>query len=203
MAADATLNATTRTEFGKGAARRLRRAGQTPAVLYGHGTDPVHLALPAQETFLALRAANVLLEIFVDGGKKSVLALPKQIHRDPIVPVIDHIDLLLVKAGEKVAVDVPLVIVGEAADRASLVNQDLVSLPVLAPATDIPVEFEVSIEGMVIGDQIVVSDVKLPEGVEANAEADVLVLSIAAPVVAEEPEAAEAAEGAEGAAEAE
>lgn len=203
MAADVTLNATTRTEFGKGAARRLRRAGQTPAVLYGHGTDPVHLALPAQETFLALRAANVLLEIFVDGGKKSVLALPKQIHRDPIVPVIDHIDLLLVKAGEKVAVDVPLVIVGEAADRASLVNQDLVSLPVLAPATDIPVEFEVSIEGMVIGDQIVVSDVKLPEGVEANAEADVLVLSIAAPVVAEEPEATEAAEGTEGAAEAE
>ena len=84
MAADATLSAQTRTEFGKGAARRLRRAGQTPAVLYGHGTDPVHLALPAQEVFLALRTANALLEITVDGQKKPVLALPKQIQRDPM-----------------------------------------------------------------------------------------------------------------------
>ncbi len=115
--ADATLTATTRTEFGKGAARRLRRAGQTPAVLYGHGTDPVHLALSAQEAFLALRTANVLLEITVEGEKKPVLALPKQVQRDPISPVIEHIDLLLVKAGEKVTVDVPLVLVGEAERR--------------------------------------------------------------------------------------
>lgn len=194
MAADVTLNATTRTEFGKGAARRLRREGQTPAVLYGHGTDPVHLALPAQETFLALRAANVLIEIFVDGGKTPVLALPKQIHRDPIVAVIDHIDLLLVTAGEKVAVEVPLLIVGEA-ERGALVNQDLVSLSVLAPASDIPVEFEVSIVGLEIGAQILVADVKLPEGVEVNADPEALVLSITGAPVAE-PTVAEVAESA-------
>ena len=102
MAADAKLNAQTRTEFGKGASRRLRRDGATPAVLYGHGTEPVHLALPAQETFLALRTVNALLEISVAGEKKPILALVKQVQRHAIRPVIEHIDLLLVKAGEKV-----------------------------------------------------------------------------------------------------
>ena len=200
--ADVTLNATTRTEFGKGAARRLRRDGQTPAVLYGHGSDPVHLALPAQETFLALRTANVLLEIVVDGGKKPVLALPKQVQRDPISPLIEHVDLLLVKAGEKVAVDVPLVLVGEA-ERGSMINHDLTSLPVLAPATNIPNEFEVSVEGMEIGDQILVSEVKLPEGVEVNTDPEALVLSVVVIPVVEEPEEGEGAEAAEGDAEAE
>ncbi|GAA4888996.1 50S ribosomal protein L25/general stress protein Ctc [Tessaracoccus lubricantis] len=194
MAADAKLSASTRTEFGKGASRRLRREGATPAVLYGHGTDPVHLALPAQETFLALRTANALLEITVDGGKKPVLALVKQIQRDPIRPVIEHVDLLLVKAGEKVQVDVQLLLTGEA-ERGSLVNHDLVSLTVLAPATDIPTELEVSLDGLVIGDQVLVSDVKLPEGVEAVAEADTLVLSVNAPIVEAETEASEGAEG--------
>lgn len=201
MAADATLTATTRTEFGKGAARRLRRAGQTPAVLYGHGTDPVHLALPAQETFLALRISNALLEINVDGAKKPVLALVKQIQRDPIAPVIDHIDLILVKAGEKVAVEVPIVLVGEV--RGAIVNHDLVALPVLAPATDIPNDLEVSVEELEVGAQILVSDIKLPEGLEANTEADTLVLSVVATPVAEAVEAAEGDEAAEGAAAAE
>lgn len=193
--ADANLSATTRTEFGKGAARRLRRAGQTPAVLYGHGTDPVHLALPAQETYLALRSANVLLEIAIEGTKKPVLALPKQITRDPIFPAIEHIDLLLVKAGEKVVVDVPLVLVGEPA-RGGLVNQDLVSLSVHAPATAIPTEFEVSVAGLEVGAQVLVSDIALSKDVEAAVDADTLVLSIAAPAVEEEAEA-ESAEGAE------
>lgn len=198
--ADATLNVTTRTEFGKGAARRLRRAGQTPAVLYGHGTDPVHLALPAQETFLALRTSNALLELVVDGSKETVLALPKQIQRDPISPLIEHIDLILVNAGEKVAVEVPLVLVGEV--RGAIVNHDLVALPVLAPATNIPNEIEVSVEGLEIGAQILVSDVTLPEGLEANIEPDTLVLSVVATPVAETEEAVEG-EAAEGAAEAE
>ncbi|MDO5675977.1 MAG: 50S ribosomal protein L25/general stress protein Ctc [Propionibacteriaceae bacterium] len=196
MAADAQLNATTRTEFGKGASRRLRRDGATPAVLYGHGTDPVHLALPAQETFLALRTVNALLEISVEGEKKPVLALVKQVQRNPIRPVIEHIDLLLVKAGEKVQVDVPLVVVGEA-ERGSLLNQDLQSLTVMAPAIDIPTEFEVSVEGLEIGAQILVSDVVLPEGVEAMIEGDTLIVSVNAPVV--EAEADEAAEGEEAA----
>jgi len=198
--ADVTLSAATRTEFGKGAARRLRREGKTPAVLYGHGTDPVHLALPAQETFLALRAANVLLEINIEGEKKPVLALAKQVTRDPISPIIEHVDLLLVKAGEKVAVDVPLVLVGDVANGA-MVNHDLTALTVLAPATHIPTEFEISVKGLDVGAQILVSDVALPEGVEAHVDAETLVLSVVAIPSAEseaaEGEATEAAEATE------
>ncbi len=198
MAADATLSAQTRSEFGKGAARRLRRAGQTPAVLYGHGTDPVHLALPAQDLFLALRTANALLEIKIDGKKKPVLALPKQIQRDPILPTIDHVDLILVKAGESVVVDVPLTFVGEA-EKGAIVNHEIVAISVHAPATDIPTEFEVSVEGLTVGDQILVSDVALPDGVEPAVDGDLLVVSVVAPAVeataeGDEAEGAEAAE---------
>ena len=186
--ADAKLTATTRTEFGKGAARRLRRAGQTPAVLYGHGIEPMHLALNAHETFLALRTANALLEIAVEGEAKPILALPKQITRDPILPAIEHLDLILVKAGEKVTVDVQLILVGEA-ESGTLVNQDLVALSVLAPATDIPTEFEVSVQGLEVGAQILVSDIVLPEGVETAIEGDTLVLSVVpAPVAVLETE---------------
>ena len=174
--ADVNLTATTRTEFGKGASRRLRRAGSTPAVLYGHGTDPVHLALPARETFLALRQANVLLQITVE-GQKPFLALPKQVQRHAILHSVEHIDLVLVKAGEKVTVDVPLNFTGEA-ERGTLVNIDLNSLSVLAPATHIPTEFEVSIEGMEPGAHVLVSDIALPEGVEAAVEGDVVVVSV-------------------------
>lgn len=194
MAADATLSAQTRTEFGKGAARRLRRAGQTPAVLYGHGTDPVHLALPAQEVFLALRTANALLEISIEGQKKPVLALPKQIQRDPILPAIDHVDLILVKAGEKVVVDVSLNFVGDA-EKGAIVNHEVATISVLAPATDIPTEFEVSVEGLTVGDHILVSGIALPEGVEPAGDPEQLVVSIVAPASeAAEAEGDEAAE---------
>ena len=193
--ADVNISATKRDEFGRGAARRLRRAGQTPAVIYGHGTDPMHLALPAQETFLALRQPNVLLHLNIEGESKPVLALPKQVTRDAILPIIQHVDLLLVKAGEKVTVDVPLNFTGEA-ERGNLVNVDLNSLSVLAPATNIPTEFEVSIEGLTAGDQVLVSDVKLPEGVEAAVDGETLVLNvIVAPVVELESTEDEAAEG--------
>ena len=174
--ADVNLTATTRTEFGKGASRRLRRAGSTPAVLYGHGTEPVHLALPARETFLALRQANVLLQITVE-GQKAFLALPKQVQRHAILHSIEHIDLVLVKAGEKVTVDVPLVFSGEAV-RGALVNHELNSLTVLAPATDIPNELHVSIADMAIGSHLNVADIALPEGVEAAVEGDVVVVSV-------------------------
>lgn len=200
--ADINLSAALRTEFGKGAARRLRRAGQTPAVLYGHGTDPVHLALPAQEAFLALRTPNVLLELAVEGQSKPVLALPKQVQRHPLLPIIEHVDLLLVKVGEKVTVEVPLVLVGDA-QRSALVNHDLVALTVQAPATDIPTEFEVSIDGLMVGDQITVADIALPKGVETSVEGDTLVVSVVpAPVANVEPEGEEG-EAAEDAAEAE
>lgn len=192
--ADIKLSAVTRTEFGKGAARRLRRAGQTPAVLYGHGTETVHLALPARETFLALRAANALITLTLDGDK-PVLALPKQVQRHPILPLIEHVDLVLVNVGEKVSVDVPLNIVGEA-DRGGMVNQDITSLTVLAPATNIPTELEVSIEGLEVGAQITVADLKLPEGVEADVDGETLVVSIVVPPSAEGEDAeGEAAEG--------
>ena len=174
--ADVNLTATTRTEFGKGASRRLRRAGSTRAVLYGHGTDPVHLALPARETFLALRQANVLLQITVE-GQKPFLALPKQVQRHAILHSVEHIDLVLVKAGEKVTVDVPLVFSGEAV-RGALVNHELNSLTVLAPATDIPNELHVSIADMAIGSHLSVADIALPEGVEAAVEGDVVVVSV-------------------------
>ena len=187
--ADVNLTATTRTEFGKGASRRLRRAGSTPAVLYGHGTEPVHLALPARETFLALRQANVLLQITVE-GQKAFLALPKQVQRHAILHSIEHIDLVLVKAGEKVTVDVPLVFSGEAV-RGALVNHELNSLTVLAPATDIPTEFDVSVEGLTVGDHILVSGIALPEGVEPAGDADLLVVSVVAPA-SEASEAGEA-----------
>ena len=107
------LVATTRTEFGKGAARRIRRAHQIPAVMYGHGTEPVHITLPGHETMLALKASNALLSIEIDG--KTQLALAKDVQRDAIKPVIEHVDLVIVRRGEKVTVDVPVHVVGEAA----------------------------------------------------------------------------------------
>ena len=192
--ADFELAATPRDEFGKGASRRLRRADRTPAVIYGHGTDPVHISLPGKETFLLLRQSNVLLTINIEGQKKSITALPKQVQRDPITGFLEHIDLLIVKKGEKVSVDVALTVVGEA-ERGSLVNQDLTSLPVLAPATDIPNEIEVSIEGLVVGDEILAGALTLPEGVVSEQDPESMVLNIAPMPVAEPEPELEDAEG--------
>ncbi|MGA4508041.1 50S ribosomal protein L25/general stress protein Ctc [Propionibacteriaceae bacterium G1746] len=174
--AEITLAAQSRTEFGKGAARRLRRDGQVPAVLYGHGTDPVHIALPGHETLLALRTANALLSIEID-GKAGQLALPKQVQRDPIKGFIEHVDLLIVKRGEKVSVDVPLIVVGDA-ESGSMVGVDLQSITVLAPATSIPGEIEVSVEGLTPGTQILLGAIALPEGVEAEGDPETLVINI-------------------------
>ena len=129
------LTAELRTEFGKGAARRLRRAHKVPAVLYGHGTDPVHISLPGHETLLALRTANALLSIDVDG--QSQLALPKQVQRDPLKHTIDHVDLVLVRRGEKVTVDIAIQLEGEAGDD-TLVVVDHNSVPIEAEATNLP-----------------------------------------------------------------
>lgn len=192
--ADIKIKAAKRTEFGKGASRRARRDGLTPAVVYGHGTEPMHLLLPAKELFLALRTANALFELTIDGEQKPVLALPKQVQRHVILPEVEHVDFLIVKAGEKVSVEVPVVIVGEP-EPGLLVNHDLVSLTVLAPATNIPNEVEASVEGLELGANVLVSDIKLPEGVEAAVEADTLIASIVAPAAeAEEDEQAEGAE---------
>ena len=174
--AEITLAAETRSEFGKGAARRLRRAGQVPAVLYGHGTDPVHIALPGHATLLALRQANALLSIEVP-GQAAQLALPKQVQRDPIRNSIEHVDLLLVRRGEKVSVEVAIVTTGEAAPN-TMVSIEHSTITVLAPATSIPTEIEVSIAGAEAGTQVLLGDLQLPENVEIAGDPEALVVNI-------------------------
>lgn len=182
------IKAESRTEFGKGAARRIRRAGLVPAVLYGHGSAPVHITLPGHELMLALKTANALFA--VDLGSKSELAIPKQVQRDPIKGFLEHVDLLIVRRGEKVVVDVPVVMIGEAAPGA-LVSVEHNTLSVEAEATHIPGHIEVSIEGAEIGTQIHAGDIKLPTGVTLQVDAEALVVNVTAPSAPE----AEAAEG--------
>ncbi|MCC6496797.1 MAG: 50S ribosomal protein L25/general stress protein Ctc [Propionibacteriaceae bacterium] len=200
------IAAVSRTEFGKGAARRTRRAGLVPAVLYGHGTDPVHLSMPGHEVLLALRVANAVLEISIDEGKPQ-LALAKQVQRDPIRGDIEHVDLVIVRKGEKVTVEVALVVVGDhPADRMILMDQQTISLEV--EATHIPTSVEIDVTGLDIGDSIAAKDLKLPEGAVFPGEPEDLILSVAATpsqealdaelagtgeVAAEAPEAAEEA----------
>lgn len=192
---DNTIAAVTRTEFGKGAARRTRRAGLVPAVLYGHGTDPVHLSLPGHEAQLALRVANAVLEITIDEGK-SQLALAKQVQRNPIKGSIEHLDLVIVRKGEKVTVEVAISVVGDhPADRIVMIDQQTISLAV--EATHIPTEVEVSVAGLEIGDSITAKDLVLPKGAVYTGEADDLILSMAAVTVQAEAEEAEAGEGSE------
>lgn len=185
------LTAELRTEFGKGAARRIRRAHKVPAVLYGHGTDPVHITLPGHETLLALRTANALLAIDVDG--KSQLALPKQVQRDPLKHSIEHVDLVLVRSGEKVTVDVPVVIEGEAAPE-TLVVVDHNTVAIEAEATHIPQQVVISIEGLKSGTQILASDLKLPSGATIGMDPEALIVNITAAqsAAAAEAELAEA-----------
>lgn len=170
------IAATSRTEFGKGAARRERRAGRVPAVLYGHGTAPRHLSLPGHEVLLALRTANVLIRLEgLSGG--SELALPKAVQRDPIRGSIEHVDLILVRRGEKVTVDIPVTLTGEIAPD-GLLDQQLVQIAVEAEATNIPRGIEVDIEGMEVGASVHAGDLKLPRGVSLAVEPDVLVLHV-------------------------
>jgi large subunit ribosomal protein L25 len=180
------LTAELRTEFGKGAARRLRRAQKVPAVLYGHGTDPVHISLPGHETLLALRTANALLSIDVDG--RSQLALPKQVQRDPLKHTIDHVDLVLVRRGEKVTVDIAIQLEGEAGDD-TLVVVDHNSLPIEAEATHLPEQIVVSIEGLPAGTQILAKDLQLPEGASLGLDPETLIVNITAAPSAEAIEA--------------
>ena len=189
---EVTIVAEARTEFGKGAARRIRRADKIPAVLYGHGTDPVHITLPGHETLLALRTANALLSISLDGS--SQLALPKQVQRDPIKRTIEHVDLVLVRRGEKVTVDVAVVLEGEATPGA-LVDLVANSVPLEAEATHIPTQIAVSIEGAEVGTQVTAADLQLPEGSSLSGlDPETLIVNVtAAPTAADiEAELAEA-----------
>jgi large subunit ribosomal protein L25 len=169
------LTAELRTEFGKGAARRIRRAHKVPAVLYGHGSDPIHISLPGHETLLALRTANALLSIEVNG--KSQLALPKQVQRDPLKHTIEHVDLVIVRRGEKVTVDVPLHVEGEAGPD-TLVVVDHNSVPIEAEATHLPQQIVVSIEGLPAGTQIHAGDLELPSGATLGMDPETLVVNV-------------------------
>ncbi len=183
------LAATARTEFGKGAARRTRRAGLVPAVLYGHGADPVHVSLPGHATFLALKITNVLLEIELDGEVQ--LAIAKDIQRDPIRDSVEHVDLQVVRKGEKVTVDVPVHVVGESAPG-TIHLTDLQQLSLEAEATNLPEFVEVSVEGLVAGTNIFAADVVLPKGASLIGDPEALVVSVTVPQTsADEGETAE------------
>ncbi|MBP2411567.1 large subunit ribosomal protein L25 [Arthrobacter stackebrandtii] len=184
------LTGEARNEFGKGAARRIRRAKQIPAVIYGHGAAPLHLVLPERETVRAIRGANALLTITLDGEEH--LALVKDVQRDPVLQIVEHIDLLTVRKGEKVIVDVPVVLVGEPAP-ATVVNQEEVVVSVSADATNVPAHIEVTIDGLAAGQHVLAGDLVLPAGVELVTEADLLIVHFAEPVVVAEVEADEAA----------
>ncbi|MEU7009195.1 50S ribosomal protein L25/general stress protein Ctc [Streptomyces sp. NPDC046332] len=193
------ISAEVRTEFGKGAARAVRRENKVPGVLYGHGTEPVHVTLPGHELLLALRTPNVLLALDVDG--KSELAIPKAVQRDAIKGFLVHVDLLLVKRGEKVTVEIPVQAEGELAAGGNLLEHVLNTLSVEAEATHIPESVSVSVEGLEAGASILAKDIALPKGSTLVTDADAVVLQVLA-AQAEEPAAegeGESAEGAEGA----
>ena len=177
--AEVKISAVSRTEFGKGAARRTRRAGLVPAVLYGHGGDPVHVSLPGHDTLLALRGAIALLSISID-GERPQLALPKQVQRNPVKGTIEHVDLVIVKKGEKVTVEVALNVIGADArpDRVVVMDQQTITLE--AEATNIPVSVDIDVTTLEIGDTVAAKDLTLPEGSVFPGEPDDLMLSIAA-----------------------
>jgi large subunit ribosomal protein L25 len=177
--AEARIDAETRTEFGKGAARRTRRAGRIPAVLYGHGTAPQHVSLPELEFKRVVReqGRNAVLTVNIDGTPQ--LALTKTVVQHPIRPYIEHVDLLVIRRGEKVEVEVQLVVTGEAAPG-TLVTQELNTLLVEADVSSIPESIEVSVEGARIGTQIQAADVRLPEGTELKSDAELLVVNVVA-----------------------
>ncbi|MFL6164060.1 MAG: 50S ribosomal protein L25/general stress protein Ctc [Jatrophihabitantaceae bacterium] len=188
------LAAEIRTDFGKGGARRTRRAGNIPAVLYGHGAAPKHVALPAREFANAVRhgGANVLLTIALEG--KDQLAIPKAIQRHPIRGEFEHVDLLAVRRGEKVSIDVRLAISGDVAPGA-LLSVEHTTVTVAAEATHLPTEIEISIEGLAPGTQITAADLKLPAGCTLVTDAETLLLNVSTAPTAEdlEAETAEAA----------
>lgn len=191
--------AETRTEFGKGAARRIRRDGKIPAVLYGHGGDPVHLTLPGHDTMMALKhgGVNAVLHLMVDG--KEILALSKQIQTDPIRREIEHVDFVIVIKGEKVTVEVPIHVVGEPISG-NMVMVDHQVISVEAEATHIPEFFEVSAAGLDDGAHITAADVALPKGVSLLTEGETLILSVTHAAAAQSADAG-ADEAAEAAAE--
>ena len=190
------LAAEVRTKFGKGAARKLRAADKIPAVVYGHGTEPQHISLPGHETMLLVRTANAVVDLDIDGAPQ--LALVKDVQRDPVRQIIEHIDLVVLRRGEKVTVDVPVVIEGESFSGTIHV-QDLNTVSLLVLATDIPEHVSVNVEGLEDGVQIHASQLELPEGAELETDAEALVVAIVTPRGTADDEAADEASAEAGA----
>jgi large subunit ribosomal protein L25 len=188
------ISAEPRTEFGKGGARRTRRAGLVPAVLYGHGEAPRHIALPAREFAAAIRhgGANTAFDISVSDGY-TTLALPKAIQRDPLKDSFEHIDLVIVKRGEQVTVEVPVHLIGEAA-KGTLVTIEHDKISVLAEALHLPEFLEASLDGLDAGDHVTAADLKLPPGVSLAVDPDLNIAIVQASPTAEQLEG-ETAEG--------
>lgn len=184
--AEVRITTESRTEFGKGAARRVRREGKVPAVLYGHGSAPRHLTLPGHELMMALKTANVLLALDIDGA--SELALPKDVQRDPLRGTLKHLDLVVVRRGEKVVVDVPVTVVGDLAPDGVL-NQEHNTVQVETEATHIPSGIEVDISTVPVGGHVSAGDLVLPEGSTLVTDPEALVLGVAAAATAEQLEA--------------
>jgi large subunit ribosomal protein L25 len=200
--ADNGISAEVRTQFGKGAARKLRALGKIPAVLYGHGTDPRHVSLPGHETALIVRRANAIIDLDIAGEHQ--LALVKDVQKDPVRQIIEHLDLIIVKAGEKVQVDVAVHVVGEPAPGLE-VDLDAKVLLIETLATSIPERLEANVEGLEAGAQLLAKDVVLPAGCTLITEPDVLVAAISIPLeqdLGAEPEAPAAEEAAPAAEEA-
>ncbi|HWL01097.1 MAG TPA: 50S ribosomal protein L25/general stress protein Ctc [Microbacteriaceae bacterium] len=193
------IAADNRESFGKGAARKLRAAGKIPAVIYGHGTEPRHVALPGHQTGLLIRKANAIIELLVDG--KQELTLVKDVQRDPVRQIIEHIDLVVVKKGEKVHVDVPVHIEGEAAPGTNVL-QDANSISIEVEATHIPERLTISVEGLDIGAHITAGQVELPAGATLLSDPELLIIGVTGQTVAAEVEEAAAEAEAEAAAEA-
>ena len=173
--AEITINGVVRTEFGKGASRRARRDGLVPAVIYGHGEKPQHITLPARELGVALKQSNVLLDIVIDG--KTELTLPKAIVRHPLKQILEHIDLVLVRRGEKVVVSVPVHAIGEH-DRDGVLEHVNNTIEVRVEATAIPSFLELDITGLAAGTSLYAGDVVLPAGVELESDVKMIVIHV-------------------------
>jgi large subunit ribosomal protein L25 len=175
---DTKVQAELRENFGKGFARRLRAAGKIPAVIYGHGADPVHVALPGHQTALLIRRANVVLELDVAGAQHLVLV--KDVQKDPVHQIIEHIDLLVVRKGEKVQVDVPISVQGEPF-AGTITNLEASTVLLEVEATNIPQNVEVDVEGLEDGTHITAADLKLPAGAALAVDPETLVIAISVP----------------------
>ncbi|MCA6096541.1 50S ribosomal protein L25/general stress protein Ctc [Streptomyces sp. SCA3-4] len=192
--AEVKLSAEKRTDFGKGAARRTRRENKVPAVIYGHGADPKHVALEGHALMMALKTPNVLIRLDISG--KNELVIPKAVQRDPLKGFLVHVDFLAVKKGERVTVDVPVLTEGELAPGGNLLDHMLNAVSVEAEATHIPESFTVSIEGLSAGHTVRAGDIELPRGCSLAVDESTALLQVVTAQTEPEPEAEEGAEAA-------